>query len=176
VIWIDDPITGAGIPVPDEWTVLDGGGNLPLIAVDTSGGHGVYAPTIVVSVVALGATDALHEFADRNGEAWGAADASAITLSTVEGELDGVPVRETLVSTLVGSSGVSTISHFLVAHGLGVRFDVSVEAWDTLAARELARSILAQAHLPVRPPAEAVDSHDLGALIESAITAAAPRG
>lgn len=166
--WIEDPASGAGIFVPDDWTLVEGSGKIPLVAVDASAGPGVYAPNVVVSIVSLEVTDTLHDFADRNWEAWRVADSSAIVVSVIDGELDGVPVRETLVSTLVGSSGLSTFSHYVVTNGLGVRFDVSAEAWDTASARELARSILAQAQLPVRDPAASHDADDLRTVIASA--------
>lgn len=171
--WIEDPASGAGIFVPDDWTVVEGSGTIPLVAVDASAGRGVYAPNVVVSIVSLDVTDTLRDFADRNWEAWQVADSSAIIVSVIDGELDGVPVRETLVSTLVGLSGVSTFSHYVVTSGLGVRFDVSTEAWDTASARDLARSILAQAQLPVRDPAGSDDANDLRTIIASAFDKAA---
>lgn len=39
----------------------------------------------------------------------------------MDGELDGRLVRETLVSSMVGSSGVSTITHYLTVDGLDDR-------------------------------------------------------
>jgi len=56
VTWVEDPVTGVGIEVPEGWTVLDGGGKIPLFAVDLSAGPDVFAPCIVVSVVALSST------------------------------------------------------------------------------------------------------------------------
>lgn len=82
------------------------------------------------------------------------------------GGLDGRLVRETLVSSMVGSSGVSTITHYLTVDGLGVRFDVSVESWNTRSAREMARSILAQARLPVRAPDGVSPEDTLGPIID----------
>lgn len=169
---VEDPVTGTAITVPAHWTALEGGGKIPLVAVDRSGEPGAFAPSVVVSVVRVQPTETLQEFTDRNLRSWLVAEPSALVVADVAGELDGLPVREIFMSVMVGSTGVSTFSHFLVTRGLGVRFDLSVEAWDTDAARELARTILAQAQLPTRAPADVSDSESVGSLFDSAIAAA----
>lgn len=175
--WVEDPHTGIGLEIPEGWTVLDSGGAIPVVAVDRSAGPGVFAPSVVASVVAADPVGSVHRFAERNRMALLAADPFALVIAEVDGDLDGLPVRETLVSTLVGAAGVSTVSLFLIARDLGVRLDVSVESWDTESARQLARTILAKLRLPHRPPTDSLDqAATLGAILDSAFASAGSHG